>query len=224
MNKKKINIIVTAGPTHEYIDPVRYITNPSTGVMGYEIARRAKLKGHNVTLISGPTNNPKPAGVKVVDVVTAWQMKNAVDKYFAACDCLVMAAAVADFRPQSVFSGKIKKKKSLSLILEQTPDILAGLVHKKAGRIIAGFALETENLIKNAKFKLKNKNLDFIVANLYSKNTIPFGSRNVSLYIIDKEDREEGFINLSKSRLAGIILDRIEKLWYKSINISRGVK
>lgn len=220
--KDQLNILVTAGPTHEYIDPVRYITNLSTGAMGYAIAMAAKQRGHNVTLISGPVSIPARPGIKPISVVSGWQMKKTVEEYFPDCDCLVMAAAVADFRPRFIAPQKIKKAKSMLLELEENPDILKGLANKKGRRVLVGFALETRDLIKNAKIKLKQKNLDMIIANQCTKNNQPFGDKKLSLCIIDKEDKEEGFIDITKPKLAGIILDRIEKLWYsQKSNVNR---
>ncbi|MFH1778227.1 MAG: phosphopantothenoylcysteine decarboxylase [Candidatus Omnitrophota bacterium] len=215
MQKKgKLNILVTAGPTREYIDPLRYITNLSTGVMGYEIAKAALCRRHTVTLISGPTNIVPPRNLRVINVTTAQQMKQAVDSVFKNCHCLVMAAAVSDFRPKIIHKHKIKQKRSLTMTLEKTPDILAGLSSKKGRRIFVGFSLETENLIENAGEKLKNKNLDLIVANEYTRKNNPFGKNKTSLYLIDKAAKKEWFRNITKRKFASIILDKIEKMWY----------
>ena len=167
MAKKKLNILITAGGTREYIDPVRYISNASSGRMGYAIARAAIRAGHAVTLISAPTSLKPPKGTNVIHVVTSEDMFRAVKTEFAVCDCLIMAAAVSDYKPAVHSKTKIKKEQTvLSLNLKPTQDILkwAGQ-NKKKGQILVGFALEDKNLLENAKKKLKSKNLDMIVAN-----------------------------------------------------------
>jgi phosphopantothenoylcysteine decarboxylase/phosphopantothenate--cysteine ligase len=165
--KKKLNILITAGGTREYIDPVRYISNASTGKMGYALARAAIKAGYEVTLVSAPTALEPPAGVKVIDVVTSVQMFKAVKGEFAECDCLIMAAAVSDYKPVTSSVTKMKKdQKEMTLKLEPTKDILkwAGQ-NKKKHQLVVGFALDDKNLLKNAEKKLINKNLDMIVAN-----------------------------------------------------------
>ena len=163
-----MNILITAGGTREYIDPVRFITNASSGKMGYALAWAAIKAGHRVTLISAPTNLRKPTGAKIVDVQTSAEMFEAVKKHFPKSKCLIMAAAVSDYKPAKESKRKIKKENiELTLKLKPTQDILkwAG-GHKKKNQIIAGFAMEDTNLKKNAEKKLQNKNLDMIIANL----------------------------------------------------------
>ncbi len=163
-----MRILITAGGTREYIDPVRFISNSSSGRMGYALARAALKAGHKVTLITSPTSLRIPDGVQVVRVESAAQMFETVKKYFIKCDCLMMTAAVADYTPVKKSKVKIKKSKSdLIIRLKPTVDILnwAGK-HKKGKRqIIVGFALEDQNLCQNAERKLRDKNLDMIVAN-----------------------------------------------------------
>lgn len=159
--------LITAGGTREYIDPVRFITNASSGRMAYALARAALKAGHKVTLITTPTSLRLPAGAKIINVVTTQQMFEAVKKHFDHCDCLIMAAAVADYTPARPARTKIKKTaKPLTIKLKPTPDILkwAGK-HKTGARIVVGFALEDRNLRKNAEKKLAEKNLDMIIAN-----------------------------------------------------------
>lgn len=218
LNKKNIlpslKILITSGPTREFIDPVRFISNASTGTLGYEIAEEAKQRNHKVILFSGPTHLKPLKNIKVISFDTALQLKKEVDKYFTWADCIICAAAVGDFRPKIRFSHKIKKEKGLKkLILIKNPDILKGLGKRKGKKILVGFALETENLIINAKKKLKEKNLDFIVVNMLSLRHLPFGNKRVSFVIVDKEKTEE-FKDIEKSVLARIILDRVEKLCY----------
>ena len=167
MARKKLNILITAGGTREYIDPVRYISNASSGRMGCAIARAAVRAGHAVTLITAPTSLKPPKDANVIRVVTCDDMFRAVRREFAGCDCLVMAAAVSDYKPAVMSKTKIKKEQSvLSLHLKPTRDILAWAGrNKKKGQMLVGFALEDKKLLENAEKKLKAKNLDMIVAN-----------------------------------------------------------
>lgn len=162
-------VLITAGPTREYIDPVRYISNDSSGRMGFALARAARARGFGVTLIAGPVALETPEGVARIGVTSAGEMRTAVMKCRSRADIIIMAAAVADFAPAKISMQKIKKThnmKSMSLKLSRTPDILAELGHKKRpGQTIVGFALETESIEKNARKKLIEKNCDWIVAN-----------------------------------------------------------
>lgn len=163
----RLKILITAGGTREYIDPVRFISNASSGRMGYALARAALRAGHKVTLITAPTALKPPAGARLIPAVTSDQMFTAVRTEFARCDCLIMAAAVADYKPLIRQKAKLKKAGGiLTLRLKPTADILAWAGrHKARGQILVGFALEDRNLRKNAEGKLKAKNLDLIVAN-----------------------------------------------------------
>ncbi|MCF7956368.1 MAG: phosphopantothenoylcysteine decarboxylase [Phycisphaerae bacterium] len=162
-----MNILITAGGTREYIDPVRFISNASTGKMGYALARAAIKAGHNVTLITAPTTLRRPAAAKVIEVETSAEMFKAVKKHFLKSDCLIMSAAVSDYKPEKTSTVKIKKSDTeLTIKLKPTQDILkwAGR-NKSKGQFIAGFALEDKSLKHNAESKLKSKNLDMIIAN-----------------------------------------------------------
>ena len=162
-----MRILITAGGTREYIDPVRFISNASSGRMGYALVRAALRAGHKVILVTAPTTQRLPSGAKVVEAETAARMFEAVKKNFEMCDCLIMAAAVSDYTPARTAITKIKKSnKSLTLRLKPTADILkwAGK-HKRKNQIVVGFALEDKNLRQNAEIKLKEKNLDMIIAN-----------------------------------------------------------
>ncbi len=216
-----LRILITAGPTQEPIDKVRFISNPSTGKMGYEMARAAVRRGHHVVLVSGPTNILPPKGVEFISTTTALQMRDKVKKYFKHCDCLIMAAAVSDFRPERAVNKKIKKKysrESINLELVKNPDILYEIGKKKNGKTLVGFALETEKLIKNAQAKLKKKNLDFIVATqLTQRNSpypqgTPFGDRRVKSVIISREGKVDKLTFFSKSEVAEKVLRRVEKI------------
>ncbi|MCM8785945.1 MAG: phosphopantothenoylcysteine decarboxylase [Candidatus Omnitrophica bacterium] len=166
MARKKMKILVSAGPTREYIDPIRFISNPSSGKMGYLIAEYAKKIGHDVILVSGPTHLKPLEGVKLLKVETAKQMQNEILKNFPKVDILIMAAAVSDWKPYRKFKTKIKRKKQWLLKLVPNPDILKSVSKiKKENQKIVGFALETDNILKNAKKKLKEKKLDLIIGN-----------------------------------------------------------
>lgn len=200
-------ILVTAGPTREHIDPVRFISNYSTGKFGYEIAREARRRGCRVTLISGPTALRAPSGVKIIRVETALEMKEAVKKLSKDADCIIMAAAVCDWKIKKPHQKKIKKSgSSIDLELEENPDILKELGREKK-YVLVGFALETETLEKNAAKKLRDKNIDIIVANKLADNNL-FGSNNIDIIIMDRFGRKARFRKKSKKALAKIILDK----------------
>ena len=166
MAGKKIKVLISAGPTREYIDPVRFISNPSTGKMGYLIAEYAKKKGFDVILVSGPTYLKPPEGVKLIKVETAEEMQKEILKNFPKVDLLIMAAAVSDWRPFRKFKNKLKRKNQWTLKLIPNPDILKSVAKiKKESQKVVGFALETEDIIKNAEKKLKEKKLDLIIGN-----------------------------------------------------------
>lgn len=174
-------MLITAGGTREYIDPVRFISNASTGKMGYAIARAAAKAGHSVTLITAPTAIRKPTTAMIVEVETSGEMFKAVKKYFPRSDCLIMAAAVSDYRPEKASKTKIKKSDAeLTIKLKPTQDILkwAGR-NKTKNQFIAGFALEDKSLKQNAEKKLKRKNLDMIIAN----SPAAIGAESSTVYI-----------------------------------------
>lgn len=210
--RQRLNILVTSGATREPIDPVRFISNYATGLFGCEAAREAKKRGHRVILISGLLACAKPEGVPVIDIRTARQLQAALKAKFSWCDCLIMAAAVGDFRAKKVGERKLKRsrKTELTLTLKQNPDILAGLGRRKGHKILVGFALETENLGKNAQDKLDQKNLDLIVATQMKSKSYPFGSVKLDALIIDRKGRKQRIRQASKRRLARILLDSIE--------------
>lgn len=211
-----LRILVTAGPTREPIDPVRFISNPSTGNMGYCIAKTAKDRGHRVTLISGPTHLNSPEGLRFISVTTARQMKEAVERNFEGCDCLIMASAVSDYRPSRYASSKLKSRRSeISLKLIKNPDVLYQLGKRKCSKILVGFALETEDLIENALSKLERKNLDLIVANQLGREGSVFGKGRVSCVIIDREAMVENIPKSSKDKISRILLKRIEGMGVK---------
>jgi len=201
------HIVVTAGGTQEPIDPVRYISNRSSGKMGYALAEAARDRGAKVTLVTAPTSLPEPVGVDVVKVNTAQEMRRAVEKVTPQADALVMAAAVADYRPTKAAKDKIKKGEAgLTLKLECTPDILGSV---KGNFIKVGFAAESSNLMKNAKQKLKQKGLDFIVANDITANDSGFGADTNRVTIIDRKGKIDSLPLLAKREVAERVLDRV---------------
>lgn len=213
MNRQDLagyHILVTAGPTQEAIDPVRYITNHSTGKMGYAIAGRAKQRGAEVTLVTGKTNLQPPAGVQVVPVVSARDMAEAVFKLFEQQDVVIKTAAVADYRPKVAAEQKIKKGGGdLQLILERNPDILAELGNRKTKQLLVGFAAETNDVEKYAQDKLQRKNLDFIVANDLTKAHSGFGKETNQVIIFDKDGGREALPVLTKTEVADRLLNKV---------------
>jgi phosphopantothenoylcysteine decarboxylase/phosphopantothenate--cysteine ligase len=206
-------ILVTAGATMEPIDPVRYITNHSTGKMGYAIARMAMLRGADVTLVSGETSLKPPEFVKVINIKTARDMFEAVTCVSDEQDIIIKAAAVADYRPASVSDEKIKKKDDdLSIALERTDDILAYLgEHKKQGQLLCGFAMETSNLEENARAKLAKKNLDLIAANNLKVAGAGFGTDTNVVTLISKDDTRHLEL-MSKEQVAMEILNTLKAM------------
>lgn len=208
-----LKVVVTAGPTREKIDPVRYISNNSTGKMGYAIAKVATMRGANVTLISGPTSLDKPRFVETIDVLSARDMYEAVVKEAKDADIVIKAAAVADYRPDTVATEKIKKKDGdMSISLERTDDILASLGANKSDKLfLCGFSMETENLIENSRKKLDKKNLDMIVCNNLKTAGAGFGTDTNVVTFITKSDIKELPI-MSKEEVAYKLLDEIMNL------------
>ncbi len=211
---KGLHILVTAGPTQEALDPVRYLTNHSSGRMGYAIAKAAARRGAEVTLVSGPTALKKPPYVETVGVVTAREMFEAVTSRSEGQDVIIKAAAVADYRPARTAGGKIKKGagEGLSLELLRTDDILAYLgEHKVPGQILCGFSMETENLVENSRKKLIKKNLDIVAANSLRQEGAGFGVDTNVLTLITREGEEE-LPMLTKDEAAHRLLDRVAEL------------
>ena len=205
-------LLVTAGPTQEAIDPVRYISNHSSGKMGYAIARAAELRGAEVILISGPTSLGSPFNVNRIDVRSAQEMYDAVFQHMDSADIIIKVAAVADYRPANPEREKIKKKEgTLTLTLEQNPDILKEIGRRKKGQTIVGFAAETQDLRENAGKKLKEKNLDIIVGNLVGKSDSGFGTDTNRVTLFFRDGTEESLPVLEKDSVAHVLLDRILK-------------
>jgi phosphopantothenoylcysteine decarboxylase/phosphopantothenate--cysteine ligase len=205
-------VVVSAGPTVEDIDPVRFVSNRSSGRMGYRLAEAARHRGARVVLVSGPTSLPAPAGVEVVAVRSAEEMARAVTEHASGASVVVMAAAVSDYRPAEVAARKMKKQPGPArLDLVRTPDILRSLGQAKAGRFLVGFAAETEDVVANARRKRTEKNLDLIVANDVGREEAGFGVDRNAAVLIDGESETELPL-MSKRELAERIWDRIETL------------
>lgn len=185
LNASSIRCLITAGPTREYIDPVRFISNPSTGKMGFALAEAALEAGWNVDLVSGPVALEEPDGAILYPIISADEMFHQVDALFDACDVLIMTAAVSDFRPKVQHSGKQKKDDAeLTIEFERTTDILKKMTDRKAHQTVVGFAAETHNLIGSAKKKLQLKNLDWIVANDVAQISTGFASDTNEVILI----------------------------------------
>ena len=207
---KGLRVLVTAGPTQEAIDPVRYITNHSTGKMGYAIARAAARRGAEVTLVSGPVDLKAPMGVKLVPVVSAKDMFDAVTSVSLEQDAIIKAAAVADYRPAVVGAEKTKKSDgNMNIELERTDDILAWLgAHRREGQVLCGFSMETQNMLENSRAKLVKKNVDMIVANSLRIAGAGFGTDTNIVTVITKDGAEELAL-MSKDQVAHELLNRI---------------
>jgi phosphopantothenoylcysteine decarboxylase/phosphopantothenate--cysteine ligase len=215
---------VTAGPTHEPIDPARFITNPSTGLMGYALAAQARARGAEVTLISGPTALQPPAGVRLVRVTTAEEMFAAALNQAQGADLILKAAAVADYRPEEASDSKLKKEDlkrqalrdrtadgAILLRLRPTPDILEELgKRKKPHQVLVGFAAETDDLEENARAKLKKKNLDLIVANRIGREGEGFGAATNRAVVLDRRGGRTELPLMSKEEMARAVLDLVE--------------
>ncbi|MCM8764215.1 MAG: phosphopantothenoylcysteine decarboxylase [Candidatus Omnitrophica bacterium] len=205
-----MKFLITAGPTREYLDPVRFISNPATGILGYFVAKKAIERGHLVTVVVGPCNFPEIKGVKKILVESALEMKSVVEEKFPSCDALIMTAAVSDWRPAKRYGEKLKIKKSWKLKLIPNPDILKRVAKiKKENQIVVGFALESTNIIENAKKKLTGKKLDMLVANTVEN----FGksSKNAEILALYPDGKIKDCSGYSKQRLAFFIVSEIER-------------
>jgi phosphopantothenoylcysteine decarboxylase / phosphopantothenate---cysteine ligase len=214
-------VLVTAGPTVEDIDPVRFVSNRSSGRMGYRIAEAARDRGARVVLVSGPTSLRPPGGLELVAVRSAEDMAKAVDRHAASATVVVMAAAVSDYRPAVVSSVKIKKGEGpAALELVRTPDILGGLGARKTNQILVGFAAETDDVVDNARKKLALKRLDLIVANDVRRTDAGFGSELNAAVLLDADGGQEEVALTSKRDLADRVLDRVLALRRRSRPLS----
>jgi phosphopantothenoylcysteine decarboxylase/phosphopantothenate--cysteine ligase len=208
-----VKVLVTAGPTREPIDAVRFISNPSTGKMGYALADAARNRGAEVILVSGPTQLPPPQGIEFIAVTTAAEMDRAVKDHAGRCQIIIMAAAVSDFRSSEISDRKIKKNIApLQVTLEPTKDILQGLGEKKEGRILIGFAAETDAIIANSREKLARKNLDLIIANDISTPGAGFAVDTNKAIMIDRFGTIDELPSMKKTQMASLIIDKVIEL------------
>ncbi len=206
-------VLITAGPTQEPLDPVRYISNRSSGKMGYALAEAAVARGAEVVLVSGPTQLTPPKGAKLVPVTTAVEMRDAVIENLEPATIIIKAAAVADYHLARVPDQKVKKTAArLSLDLDPTPDILAELGRKKGDRLLVGFAAETERLVEETRRKLKSKNCDMVVGNLVNQEGVGFDSDSNEVVVVTATGETVELARASKREIAGRILDEIIKL------------
>jgi len=203
----RLRVVVTAGPTREYIDPVRYISNESSGRMGFEIAAEAARRGHLVTLITGPVALETPPDVSRIDVISARDMLAALRKAFRSADCLYMSAAVADWRPRRRLAGKWRKKDSggdsARIDLVKNPDILASVARAKGSRLVVGFALETGNGERRAKAKLRRKNLDYVVLN----DASALNATRTTVTVLGSDGSRKSMRGRSKRDVARALID-----------------
>jgi phosphopantothenoylcysteine decarboxylase/phosphopantothenate--cysteine ligase len=215
-------VLVTAGPTRENVDPVRYFTNRSSGKMGYAVAEAAAHRGAHVILVSGPTSLDAPPGVERIDVQSADEMHHAVLEKVADCSIAIFAAAVADYRPAEPNGQKIKRTKdSMTISLEPTPDILGSVARNKGERLIVGFAAETEHVAENARKKLAAKNADLIVANDVTAEGAGFDHDTNIVTLIARDGRDLALPRMSKSEVAQHILDEVVRIRSKSRTAQR---
>ena len=208
-----VKVLLTAGPTREFLDPARFLSNPSSGKMGYCLARALQWRGAEVTLVSGPVALQPPRGVAHIAVASAREMAAAVEQHYEQARLIIKAAAVADYRPREQLPRKQKKQDGpLTVELERNPDILAGLGARKGSRVLVGFAAETDDIITHAKKKLTEKNLDMIIANDINRPDAGFESDTNQVCILTAGSEPEHLPCMSKDLLAHAILDRIQKL------------
>lgn len=198
------------------LDPVRFLSNLSTGEMGYALAREARKRKHHVTLISGPAALKPPAGVRFVPIVSADDLKRACEIHFPKHDVLIMTAAVCDFTAAKPQKQKIRRLKTKHFLLKQTPDIVAGLGRKKGKRVVIGFCLETQNWLENARKKMEKKSLNGIVANFYNARHVPFGKRKITTAFLGPDGFSRLYRKHSKDRISIELLKWSEALFSKN--------
>ena len=210
---RPLRIVITAGPTREPIDPVRYLSNYSTGYMGAQLAAAARAQGHRVTVVYGPGVELLPPGVVAVPVNEAREMERALRQHARRADVVIMAAAVADFRPKRAATAKLPRRGRLTLRLEAVPDIVAKLP-RRSGQLVIGFALEHESVVARARRKLREKRLDLLLAQQMNGSGAPFGRRAVQAWLLARDGSSRALGRASKARIARVLLDKIEALWY----------
>lgn len=207
-----MRVLISSGPTREPLDSVRFLSNYSTGYMGSRLAEEGIRRGHRVTVVSGPVSEPLPRGARVIRVEQAREMEHALIRESRRADVVIMAAAVADFRPLGRISGKMRRYGAKTLRLKAVPDILARLP-RRPGQVVAGFALETRAPLTHGKRKLRSKRLDLILAQRIGKKG-PFGPRPMDAWLIGADGTIQRLRRCSKVKVARLLLDKIEGLWY----------
>ena len=217
---RPLRLLISSGPTREPIDAVRFLSNYSTGYLGRCLASEALKRGHQVTVVSGPTPYRLPRGVRVIQVEHTRQMQDALRNQLPRADALIMAAAVCDFQPVRPTAAKLARRGTLTLRLTATPDVV-GTLPRRAHQCLIGFALETERVVERALAKLKAKRLDLIVAQHANGTDSPFGPRPVTACFVDPSGSVTSLGEVSKSRLARRILDEVERLWYGGARVPR---
>ena len=209
---RRRRVLISAGPTREWLDPVRYLSNESTGYLGARLAAEALARGHRVTVVCGPVSEPLPRGARVVPVTDSRQMERAMRREARGADAVIMAAAVADFRPARPSRTKLARRGILRLRLEATPDIVARLP-RRPGQVVAGFALEIGRVLPRADRKLREKRLDLIVAQDAAAGS-PFGRRTMRAWLLGRDGSVTGLGRVAKPAIARALLDKVEALWY----------
>ena len=217
--RRALRVLISAGATREPIDPVRFLSNYSTGYMGARLAAEALRRGHRVRVVSGPSVEPLPPGVPTVPVVDARQMEQALRRLAGRADVVIMAAAVADFRPARAAQVKLPRRAGLTLTLEAIPDIIARLP-RRPGQVMVGFALEPNRVVPRAAAKLRAKRLDLVLAQRARSPGAPFGRRPVDAWLVGR-DRATKLGRISKARVARVLLDKVEALWYGQPRLQR---
>ena len=206
-------MVITAGPTREPIDPIRFLSNYSSGYMGACLAAEAHARAHRVIAILGPSAESFPRGVRVIPVEEARDMERALQQHARRADVVMMAAAVSDFRPVRVAVSKLRRRPRATLTLRATPDVIARLP-RQPHQLIVGFAVETGDVLPRARRKLREKRLDLLLAQQVSHNGEPFGRRPVRAWLLESGGAVTVLGRCSKARLARVLLDKIEALWY----------
>lgn len=215
MERRPLRILLTSGATRERIDPVRFISNDSTGYMGRLLAEECLKRGFRPTVIAGAQQEPLPEEAVCISVESAAQMQNALYAQSAHADVVIMAAAVADYRPVRVLSAKQAREKQWHLQLEGVPDLIAQMPRHE-GQIVVGFALESEDVVRRAQAKCERKRLDLLLAQQVGGHTSPFGRRSVQAWLITPGSEAEALGRIDKAGVAALLLDKIEALWYRA--------
>ncbi len=213
LRRRPLRVLISAGPTREPIDPVRFISNDSTGYMGARLAAEALARGHRVTVVSGPVTEPLPSAARLIAVREAREMDAQMRRQAGTADVVLMAAAVSDFRAARPRTTKLPRRAGLTLRLQATPDIL-GRLPRRRHQILVGFALESGRVVPRAKRKLRAKRLDLLLAQQLNGEGPPFGRRSVRAWLVGREGGAVRLGRLSKARVARVLLDIVEELWY----------